>query len=181
VVAFGIGGYEPGNPIERYARQFEAAYQAGIPNVPHAGEHAGPESVWSAIRLAHPVRIGHGVRSIEDPELVAYLRDQRIPLEVCPTSNIALKGYPALVEHPIQRLIDAGVVVTLNSDDPPMFNTTLTDEFLLTAEAFGWDSAMIETLTLNAVRAALLPEDRKATMEQRFKADFVRLRTQLGV
>lgn len=181
VVAFGIGGYEPGNPIERYARQFETAYRAGVPCVPHAGEHAGPESVWSAIRVAHPVRIGHGVRSIEDPELVACLRDQRIPLEVCPTSNIALKGYPALAQHPIQQLIDAGVIVTLNSDDPPMFNTTLTDEFLLTAEAFGWGADMIEALTLNAVRAALLPNDQKAALEQRFKAEFARLRAQLGV
>lgn len=175
VVAFGIGGYEPGNPIERYRRQFDAACAAGVPNVPHAGEHVGPESVWSAIRVANPARIGHGVRSIEDPELVAFLRDHQIPLEICPTSNIALKGYPTLADHPIQRLIDAGVIVTVNSDDPPMFSTTLTDEFLLTAETFGWDADTLEALTLNAVRSTLLPDARKAAVAHFVKAEFARL------
>ena len=181
VVAFGLGGYEPGNPAERYARQFEAAHEAGIPCVPHAGEHAGPESVWGAIRVCRPVRIGHGVRSIEDPELVAYLRDQRIPLEVCPTSNVALKGYPTLADHPIQRLMDAGVIVTVNSDDPPMFNTTLTNEFQACTDTFGWDANTIETLTLNAVGATLLPAAEKVAMLERFEQEFRRLRTEYGV
>lgn len=181
VVAFGIGGYEPGNPIERYARQFEAAYRAGVPSVPHAGEHVGAESVWGAIRVSHPVRIGHGVRSIEDPALVAYLRDHQIPLEVCPTSNVALKGYASVAEHPIQRLMDAGVIVTVNSDDPPMFNTTLTREFEVTAEAFGWDADVIRTLSLNAIRVSLLPDARKTELARRFETEFAALREQLGL
>ena len=181
VIAFGIGGYEPGNPPERYAKQFEAAYEAGIPCVPHAGEHAGPESVWSALRVCHAVRIGHGVHSIEDPELVAYLRDHQIPLEVCPTSNVALKGYPSLTDHPIQRLMDAGVIVTVNSDDPPMFSTTLTNEFEVCAATFGWDVDTIENLTLTAIRVALLPEETKAALVKRFAAEFTRLREVHGL
>jgi adenosine deaminase len=149
--------------------------------VPHAGETVGPESVWSAIRVCHPVRIGHGVRSVEDSELVAYLRDQRIPLEVCPTSNVALKGYPTLADHPIQRLMDAGVIVTVNSDDPPMFNTTLTNEFEACAATFGWDVDTIEKLTFNAVRAALVPEETRATLVKRFEVEFQRLRLEYGL
>jgi aminodeoxyfutalosine deaminase len=127
------------------------------------------------------VRIGHGVRSIEDPELVAYLRDQRIPLEVCPTSNVALKGYPTLADHPIQRLMDADVIVTVNSDDPPMFSTTLTNEFKVCAETFSWDAGTIEMLTLNAVHATLLPAAEKAELAECFEGEFSRRRVEHGM
>jgi adenosine deaminase len=181
VVALGLAGLEAGYLAEKFAASFERASAVGIPSVPHAGEHAGPESVWSAIRVCNPVRIGHGVRSIEDPELVAYLRDQRIPLEVCPTSNVALKGYPTLADHPIQRLMDAGVIVTVNSDDPPMFNTTLTREFQVCAETFGWDANTIETLTCNAVRATLLSAEERVALLERVEKEFHRLRAEYGV
>jgi adenosine deaminase len=178
VVAFGIGGYEPGNPPEKYAAQFARVYAAGVPCVPHAGETVGPESIWSAIRVCNAVRIGHGVRCLEDPALVDYLRERQIPLEVSPTSNVFLKVFPSLAEHALPRLLDAGLYVTINSDDPPMFNTTLTDEYLRIVETFGFDAERIEHLMLNAVRAALLPADQKAQMEKRFLAEFARLRAE---
>src|SRR5262249_2009237 len=122
------------------------------------------------------VRIGHGVRCIEDPALVEHLRERQIPLEVSPTSNICLKVYKTLAEHSLPRLIDAGLYVTVNSDDPPMFNTTLTNEYLACAETYGWDADTIERLVLNGLRASFLPEARKTQLEAQFQSDFTRLR-----
>ena len=113
--------------------------------------------------------------------LMAYLRARQIPLEVCPTSNVCLGVAPDIAHHPIQKLLDAGLYVTLNSDDPPMFNTTLTDEYLKCADTFGWDATTCETLSLNALRASFLPTTRKAEMEQAFRAEFARLRQEFGI
>ncbi len=176
VCALGLGGYEVGNPPEKFRGAFERANRARVPCILHAGETGSAESIWSALRVANTRRIGHGVRALEDPILLAYLRARQIPLEVCPTSNICLNVAPNLARHPIQKLIDAGLYVTLNSDDPPMFNTTLTDEFLKCADAFGWDQTMCEKLTLNALRASLLPAKDKSGLEQKFRAEFARLR-----
>jgi len=179
VVAFGIGGYEPGHPPSKYARTFARVYEAGIPCVPHAGETVGPESIWNALEVCKPVRIGHGVRCVEDPRLVEHLRETQIPLEVSPTSNVLLKVFPSLAEHSLPRLMEAGLYVTINSDDPPMFNTTLTDEYIKCAATFGWDAERIEGLVMNGLRASFLPDKRKAQMERGFKDEFGRLRTQV--
>lgn len=176
VVALGLGGPEAGHPPEMYREAFARARAAGLPCVPHAGETVGPESIWGALRVAHAVRIGHGVRCLEDPALVDELRERQIPLEVCPTSNVCLGVAPSLAAHPLPRLLDEGLYVTLNSDDPPMFNTTLTDEYLKAAATFGLDVDDIEELVLNAVRAALLLPKVKAQMEAEFVAEFARLR-----
>jgi adenosine deaminase len=178
VIALGLGGPEVGNPPEKFAAAFERARAAGLPSVPHAGETVGPESVWGALRALGAVRIGHGVRCIEDPTLVAELRERQIPLEVCPTSNVCLGVAPSIAAHPLPRLIEAGLYVTLNSDDPPMFNTSLTNEYLATAHAYGWGAAELERLDLNAVRAALLPEAERAELEAQFAAEFARLRAE---
>ena len=176
IVAFGLGGPEPGYPPELFEAAFTKAREAGLPGVPHAGETVGPQSVWGALQSLHAVRLGHGVRCLEDPQLVAYLREKQIPLEVCPTSNICLGVAPSLAEHPLPKLLAEGLSVTINSDDPPMFNTTLTNEYHRIAEAFGFDQQVIETLVMNAVRASLLPAARRAEMEAEFRAEFARLR-----
>jgi adenosine deaminase len=176
VVALGLGGYEVGHPPEKHAAAFERAHAAGLPCVLHAGETAGPESIWGALRAGHSQRIGHGVRCLEDPALVALLREQQIPLEVCPTSNVCLGVFPSLAAHPLPRLLDAGLNITLNSDDPPMFNTTLTEEWQRCAEVFGFDAGLIERLTFNAARAALLPEADKARLLDRLAAGFAAAR-----
>ena len=178
VVALGLGGPEIGNPPEKFSAAFARARAAGLPGVPHAGETVGPESVWGALRALDPVRIGHGVRCLEDAALVEELRARQIPLEVCPTSNVCLGVAPSIAEHPLPRLLAEGLYVTLNSDDPPMFNTTLTDEYLAVARAFGWGAAELERLTINAVRAALLPAAARAELEARFAAEFARLRAE---
>lgn len=176
VVAFGIGGYEPGNPPEKYERAFARVHAAGLPCVPHAGEVVGPESVWSALTVCQAVRIGHGVRCLEDPELVAELRARQTPLEVCPTSNVCLGVFPSLAEHNLPRLLEAGLYVTINSDDPPMFNTTLTQEYQAVAATFSLSAGVIENLGLNALRASFLPEARKTELETRFERRFHELR-----
>ncbi|HEY8459572.1 MAG TPA: adenosine deaminase [Blastocatellia bacterium] len=176
VVALGLGGIEVGNPAELFQEAFARARAAGLPAVPHAGEIGGPESVWGALRVLNARRIGHGVRCLEDPELVAELRDRQIPLEVCPTSNVCLGVAPSLAEHPLPRLLDEGLYVTINSDDPPMFNTTLTDEYLRAAQILGCGAETIEQLAINAVRASLLPEAARLDMERRFREEFARLR-----
>lgn len=165
VVAFGLGGLEAGNPPELFVEAFDRARAGGLGSVPHAGEVAGAESVRGAIELLQAQRIGHGVRCLEDPALVAILRERQIPLEVCPTSNVCLGVAPSFAQHPFPKLLNEGLYVTINSDDPPMFNTTLTDEYLRTADAFGFDQPRMEALILNAVRATLLPGAEKQAME----------------
>jgi adenosine deaminase len=176
VVALGLGGMEIGFPPEQFRAAFDCAHAAGVPSVPHAGETAGPESVWGALHALHAVRIGHGVRCLDDAALVAELRARQIPLEVCPTSNVCLGVAPSLAEHPLPRLLAEGLYVTINSDDPPMFNTTLTDEYLHLADTFGLGVEEIERLALNAVRASLLPAERRGELEREFVAEFARLR-----
>ncbi len=181
VVALGLGGIEAGHPPELFQEAFDRARAAGLPAVPHAGETSGAESVQSALRALKARRIGHGVRCLEDPALVAELRERQIPLEVCPTSNVCLGVAPSLSEHPLPRLIDEGLYVTINSDDPPMFNTTLTDEYLRAAQILGCGVETIEQLAINAVRASLLPEASRVEMERRFRMEFAQLREELAL
>jgi len=171
VVALGLGGAEAGAPPEPFEPYFDRARAAGLRSAPHAGEHAGPASVWGAIRALGAERIGHGVRSIEDPALVGYLAERQLALEVNPTSNLRLGVYPDLASHPLRRLHDAGVPIVVGSDDPPLFNTTLSDELLLLAAEFGCDVATADELLLNGVRHSFLPEDRKRSLEGELRAE----------
>jgi adenosine deaminase len=181
VVGFGVGGAEVGNPPELFAEAFDRARAAGLASLPHAGETEGPASIWGALRTLQANRIGHGVRCLEDPELVAYLRQRQIPLDVSPTSNVCLKVAPTMADHPLPRLLDEGLFVTINSDDPPMFNTTLTDEYLAIAETFGFGVEMIEKLVLNGVHASLQPLEKRVTMAEQFRQEFARLKSELGL
>ena len=176
VAALGLGGPEIGNPPEKFKAAFERAFAAGLPAIPHAGETVGPESIRGALDTLHAVRIGHGVRCLEDSDLTAELRERQIPLEVCPTSNICLKVFPAIEAHPLPKLMAEGLFVTVNSDDPPMFSTTLNEEYLLLDSVFGLNAEMIEQLALNAVRVSLLSEGEKRGLEDGFNAEFERLR-----
>jgi adenosine deaminase len=176
VVGFGLGGTERGHPPEWFSDAFSVAREAGLHSVPHAGEVAGPESVWGAIRALGAERIGHGVRSVEDPALIDYLREHQIPLEVSPTSNICLGVYASLDEHPIRWLWDHGLYVTINSDDPPMFNTDLVGEYEALTKHLRFDAADLEQLNLNALEASFLPDGDKAELRQSFRSEFAALR-----
>jgi aminodeoxyfutalosine deaminase len=175
VVALGLGGAEVGYPPERFAEWFTRARKAGLHSVPHAGETVGPASIWGALQQLGAERLGHGVRAIEDPQLVAYLAEQHIPLELCPTSNVRLGVYPDLARHPFTSLQAAGIPITINSDDPPLFNTTLQQEVDLLASDFHFDLKTINDILLNSVRYSFLPQKQKQDLEDIFQAEMARL------
>lgn len=181
VVALGLGGKEVGHPAALYKPYFEQAVRAGLHSDPHAGETDGPHSVWSAIHDVRAERIGHGVHSIEDPELVVYLAEHKIPLEVCPTSNFRLGEYSSTHDHPLLALQRAGVPVTINSDDPPLFNTDLNSEVTLLSSGFGLSIDEIDEILLNGVRYSFLPPDRKAALEAEFKGEMAALKAQFDL
>lgn len=176
VVALGLSGSESRFPNEPFREHFATAEREGLHRVAHAGEHAGPESIRSVLDLCGAERIGHGVRAIEDPALVAELRERGIPLEVCPSSNVCLGVFPDLESHSFERLRSAGCRVTVNSDDPAFFDTTLTDEFVRLHRTFGHGPADLSGFSLTALRAAFLPEPERAALE----ADFLQQMEQLG-
>ena len=154
LVAFGLGGPEVGVPRPQFQPHFAAARAAGLHCVPHAGETTGPRTVWDALTLLGAERIGHGTSAVQDPELLAHLAATGVPLEVCPSSNLATRAVATLAEHPLPVFRDAGVTVTINSDDPPMFGTTLNREYELAAELLDLDEAGLAELARTAVRAS---------------------------
>ena len=151
VVGFGIGGDEAAGPCGWFCDVFAFARENGLALLPHAGETVGPESVWAALNQGAD-RIGHGIRAIEDPELMRELRDRDVPLEVCITSNVCTGSVPSLEEHPVRRLFDAGVPITLNTDDPALFRTTLANEYRVAAERFGFSENELRTIAENGFR-----------------------------
>ncbi|MFJ6197695.1 adenosine deaminase [Micromonospora sp. NPDC092111] len=156
LVSFGLGGPEIGVPRPQFKPYFDQARAAGLRSVPHAGETTGPQTVWDALRELGAERIGHGISAAQDPELLSYLAEQRIPLEVCPTSNVRTRAVARIEEHPLRRLVDAGVRVTINSDDPPMFGTTLNDEYAVAARLLDAGPDQLAALAREAVAASFL-------------------------
>ncbi len=162
LVGFGLGGPEVGVPRPQFAPHFAAAKAAGLRSVPHAGETTGPETIWSALRDLGAERIGHGTSAAQDPRLLEHLAESGVPLEVCPSSNIATRAVTTLAEHPLPAFVDAGVTVTINSDDPPMFGTTLNREYAIAADLLDLDTDGVADLARAGVRASFAPEDVKA-------------------
>jgi len=160
VVALGMGGDEGKFEPADFAPAYRLAHEKGLGCTIHAGEVRGPESVWASIRDLPVTRIGHGVRSSEDPRLMDELVRRGIALEVCPGSNLALGLYPDRVAHPLHRLIEAGVRVTLSSDDPPFFHTTLGAEY----DKAGLDAAALRKITRTAIEVSFAEEALKAKL-----------------
>lgn len=179
VVALGLSGSEARFPSEPFREPFAAAARAGLHCVAHAGEHAGPASIRSVLEACGAERIGHGVRAVEDPALVAELAARGIPLEVCPSSNVCLGVVPDLAHHPFDRLRQAGCRVTVNSDDAPFFDTTLTDEYLRLHRTFGYGPAELADLALAGLSAAFLPETERAALATAFREQTEALRREL--
>jgi aminodeoxyfutalosine deaminase len=180
LVSFGLGGPEIGVPRPQFKPYFEQAGAAGLHLVPHAGETTGAATVWDAIRELGAERIGHGIHSVRDPALLDLLAERRIPLEVCPTSNVRTRAVSTLDEHPLRALVEAGVPVTINSDDPPMFGTTLNDEYAIAARLLELDETGVAELARAAVRAAFMSEVDKARLVAEIDAYVAGSRDEVG-
>ncbi|WP_262703930.1 MULTISPECIES: adenosine deaminase [Streptomyces] len=170
LVAFGLGGPEIGVPRPQFKPYFDRAIAAGLRSVPHAGETTGPQTIWDALIELRAERIGHGTSAVQDPKLLAHLAEHRIPLEVCPTSNIATRAVATLGEHPLKQMVEAGVLVTINSDDPPMFGTDLNTEYQVAARLLDLDAAGVAALAKNAVEASFLDAEGKARLSAEIDA-----------
>lgn len=181
VVALGLGGNEVGYPPTPFAKDFARARAAGLHTVAHAGETTGPVTICDSLDLLRVERIGHGVRAMDNPDLVTRLARDRVPLELCPTSNICTGVIANFADHPFRMFDEAGIVVTVNSDDPPLFGATLTDEFLVLSRHWGYDADGIQRIALNAVEVSFLPEDEKARLKFSFEVEFAALRLELGL
>lgn len=164
LIGFGLGGPEIGVPRPQFKPHFDQARAAGLHSLPHAGESTGPETIWDAIRVLGAERIGHGIAAAQDPELVAHLVEHQIPLEISPTSNVCTRSVPSLAEHPLPALVAAGVPVSINSDDPPMFSTTITHEYEVARDLLGLDDAGVADLARAGVRHSFAPDQVKTAL-----------------
>ncbi|RWB96808.1 MAG: adenosine deaminase [Mesorhizobium sp.] len=164
VTGFGVAGDERIGDLEDYVRAFEIAREAGLGITVHAGELMGWQSVKAALDHIRPARIGHGVRAIENPDLVRRIADEGVVLECCPSSNIALKVFDSFADHPFPALLAAGCKVTLNSDDPPYFRTSLKREYDIAAEHFSMNDKALAAVTRTAIDAAFVDRKTKAML-----------------
>ena len=164
VVGFGLSNDERRGEALSFAKAFEIADRAGLLATPHAGELCGPESVWSCLDGLGAQRVGHGVRSIEDPQLVAHLADEGITCEVCPTSNVSLGVYPDLDAVPLRKLFDAGVRIALGADDPLLFGTRLLDQYEAARHHQGFSDGELAELARMSVRGSCAPPDVKSSL-----------------
>lgn len=171
VTGFGMGGEERFGEAEDYGRAFEIAREAGLGITVHAGELAGWQSVADALDHIRPSRIGHGVRAIENPDLVRRIADEGVVLECCPGSNIELKVFADFASHPVPAFLDAGCKVTISSDDPPYFHTSLEREYKIAAEHFGMDDGALASLTRTSLEAAFVDEETRQSLLARLDSD----------
>jgi adenosine deaminase/aminodeoxyfutalosine deaminase len=160
VVAFGIGGDERAGPPEWFAEVYARAAEHGLHLTAHAGESAGPDSIWGALNLKAE-RIGHGLTAGQDPELIEELAQRQVPIEICVTSNLRTGCCTELAQHPVRSYFDQGLMLTLNSDDPAMFRTSLAGEYALAQEAFAFTDEHLRELARNSFEASFLPPEKK--------------------
>ena len=171
VIGIGIGGSEQDFPPEPFDEVYEQARQFGFHTSAHAGEAAGAESVWGALRTLKVERIGHGTRAEEDPALLDYLAEHQIPLEMCPISNVRTGVVKSINEHPVRRYFERGLMVTINSDDPKMFDNSMAEEYQLIEGQLGFSRDDIRTLILQGIQASWMAEDKKEPMMATFRSD----------
>lgn len=170
IAGIGLGGFEPQFPNELFAPVYERARQLGFRTTAHAGESAGAASIWGAIRALRVDRVGHATRAVEDPELVAHLARQRIPLELCPLSNVRTGVVRAIASHPLRRYFDAGIPVSLNTDDPLFFGNSLVDELAAARQVHGFTRDDIRRVVVSALDASWLEPAAKAKLLAEFRA-----------
>lgn len=174
IVAVGLDSAEQGNPPSKFQAVFERARAEGFLTVAHAGEEGPPEYIWEAIKLLEVSRIDHGVRSMEDPELLDYLAAQQIPLTVCPLSNVELKVFNSMAEHNLKKLLDKGLCVTVNSDDPSYFGGYIAENYQAAKDALDLNQQELYQLAKNSFQASFLSSDAKTKLIEELD-DYVKL------
>lgn len=172
VAGFDLAGDEAAWPLEPHVGAFAYAQGQGLPCTAHAGEACGPESVWETLRTLRPQRIGHGVRSIGDPELLSVLKSRHIHLEVCPTSNIRTRVFPSLSQHSVQALYEGGISVGINTDGRTISSVSLTEEYEQLHQVFGWSEGHFLHCNLDALEAAFIPGGLKARLRAALEAGY---------
>ncbi|MGY3569900.1 adenosine deaminase [Vibrio paucivorans] len=170
IIAVGLDSSEQGHPPEKFQRVFEKARQEGFLTVAHAGEEGSSENIRNAMTLLHVARVDHGVRCVDDPLLVEKLAELQMPLTVCPLSNLKLKVFDTMEQHNICELLEKGLCVTINSDDPAYFGGYMNDNFIAVAQSHSLGSASLAQFSLNAVEASFVDEESKAKMRNRILA-----------
>jgi adenosine deaminase len=176
VIGLGLGGPEREGDLAAFAELFTRARAEGLRALPHAGELAPARNVRDAVQLLGATRVGHGIRAIDEPAVLALLRERGVVLEVCPSSNLALGAVPSWADHPLPRLLAAGVQVVLGSDDPPLFHTTLGEEYLRCAQHFGWGLRELVERCQASLQAAVMAETDRA----KWLAELARVARSLG-
>jgi adenosine deaminase len=170
VVGIGIGGSEQTFPPEPFQQIYNLARKMGFHTNAHAGEAAGASSIWGAVKLLQVERIGHGTHAEEDPDLVEYLAEKQLPIEMCPISNLRTGVVSSIKSHPVRRYFDRGLLVTINTDDPKMFNNSLSEEYNLLMHEHNFTRSEIKTLILNTIQASWLSPDRKFALQSTFQS-----------
>jgi len=171
IVGLGIGGSEQEFPPEPFEKVFEKARRLGFKTSAHAGESSGAESIWGAIRTLRVDRIGHGTRAEEDENLTDYLVEHKIPLEMCPLSNLKTGIIKSYEEHPVRRFFERGIIVTINTDDPMMFGNSLSEEYKMLEEKFSFSRDEIRFLILQGIRVSWMSDERKTQLIEEFQND----------
>jgi adenosine deaminase/aminodeoxyfutalosine deaminase len=169
IIGIGMGGDERRTGSEPFRALYAQAAQAGLRLTNHAGETTGPEAIWEALSLGSE-RLGHALSAIQDAALVQELKTRSVPLELCPTSNVRTGVCPSVAEHPLRKYFDAGLLVTLNSDDPAFFGSDVANEYLLAHTEQGFTRDELRQLAANSIRASFLPEEAKAAWLARINA-----------
>lgn len=172
VAGFDIAADEAGFPIDEHLAAFHYAFDNKIPCTAHAGEGRGPDSMWETLENFRPLRIGHGVRSIEDPELIEYLRKEDIHLEVCPSCNIQIDVFDQYENHPINKLYELGISLSVNTDTRTITNINLTEEYEKLHHVFGWGKDHFLKCNINAIRSSFISQDLKSNLINRLKSEY---------
>ena len=175
LIGIGLGGSEKLFPAGLFTKVYQEARERGFRLTAHAGEVAGAKSIWAALEELGAERIGHGLRAYEDPRLINYLREKQIPLEMCVVSNIKTQVCKSFKEHPVRNYFKDGLMVTINSDDPTMFNTSITNEYLVLIQKFGFSLEEIRKVNFNSIKASFMTGEEKDAMKGTFNKEWERL------
>jgi adenosine deaminase len=172
IIGIGLGGQEKEFPPELFTDVFEQARKFGLKTTAHAGEAAGPESIWGAVRSLKVDRIGHGTRAVEDPELMIYLAENKIPIELCPLSNLRTRVIDSIEDHPVKTFIEMGIPVSINTDDPKMFGNSLAEEYQILRDSFNFSKAAIQNIISDSIQTTWLDDKEKEMLIFKFREEF---------